>query len=100
MENTLSQGYSFLAYLYAGIVLALAFDALHIVITLIDRRAVTHICDAVFTLLFLAVVYTVMGLADNGKIRLYGLCSIALGAALSHWAIGRPICKRIVKRHV
>lgn len=98
MQNTLSQGYAFLAYLYAGIVLGVGFTALHLLQARIDNRAVTHICDAVFTLLFAVTFYTVAGLADSGAIRLYGVVTLCLGAALQWWAFGRTICKRIVKR--
>lgn len=98
MQNTLLQGYTFLAYLYAGIVLGMAYQALSIVAALLDRRAVTHICDAIFVLAFAIVAYTVIGLADNGVIRLYGLVTMCAGAALQRWAFGDAICKRIVKR--
>ena len=98
MQNTLSQGYAFLAYLYAGVVLGVAFTALRLLQERVNRRAVTHLCDAAFALLFAAIFYTVAGLADSGAIRLYGVVTLCLGAALQWWAFGRTICKRIVKR--
>ena len=98
MQNTLSQGYTFLAYLYAGIVLGIVYSALCPVMERSGRRAVAHLADAAFVLVFAAVFYAVVGLADSGAIRLYGVLTLCFGAALPWWAFGRAICKRIVKR--
>ncbi len=57
-----------------------------------------HLLDAVFALVFALVAYTVIALADDGAIRLYGFLTMTGGAAIAHWAFGQAICKRIVKR--
>lgn len=98
MDGTLSQGYAAAAFLYAGCLLGLCYDAARIVRLLADQRIVTHLTDALFVAAFGVIVYIAFHLATCGAIRLYGVILLALGGALQQWAFGRPICKRIVKR--
>lgn len=98
MQNTLSQGYAFLAYLYAGAALSIVYDVCGMLGALFDNRVVSHLLDAVFVLAFALAAYTAIALADDGAIRLYGFITMASGAVLMHWAFGSAICKRIVKR--
>ena len=98
MPDTLSDGYALLAFLYAGIVLGIVYDACRIVRLTARTRLPGTLSDIAFVLAFFALfggaLYLVTGLA----LRLYAFVVAALGAALQQFAFGRAICKRIVKR--
>ena len=98
MNETLTQGYALLVFLYAGIALGIIYDALRIIRLKFAGRIAGHLLDGVFVcalFLFLGIAFL---LATGGELRLYGFLSAAFGAGLQQWAFGRWICKRIVKR--
>ncbi|MEG1524217.1 MAG: spore cortex biosynthesis protein YabQ [Clostridia bacterium] len=98
MNNTLSQGYALLAFLYAGIVLGILYDVLRVFRLLCKSRFIAHLLDTLFGLLFGLVSMTVFYLVTGGALRVYGFFVMAAGASIQQWAFGWHICKMIVKR--
>ena len=98
MENTLLNGYAFLAFLYAGIVVGLLSDLFFFLRRAKALRRAGNVLDACLALLSACVMEAAFLLVTGGALRLYGFAVIALGAALQQWACRFRICKRIVKR--
>ena len=101
IENTLLNGYAFLAFLYAGICGGILYDGFSLLREKLHRKAAGHLLDFLLVLCLGGLVWYVFFLVSGGALRLYGFCVILLGALLQRWVLRLPkwrICKRIVKR--
>nr|WP_122013217.1 spore cortex biosynthesis protein YabQ [Maliibacterium massiliense] len=105
MYGTYNEGWVFLAMLYAGIAAGVWYDVLRILRRMLHMGAV---CTALMDLLFWAgtlalCVYTLY-VTNDGALRLYALCGMALGAGLYAFGISplvmrlARLCKRLIKK--
>lgn len=91
MIDVFSQGYEAALLFCLGIWAGLFYDLLSWVGA--RGRALCHACDAVFVLLFGALLLCGTLLASNGNMRAFYVIAFVLGALLSGWAFGPLFAK-------
>lgn len=88
MKNTLSQPYLILLFLYCGIVVGIAADLLRIPRTLLFRKWVSPVCDAVLLLFGTGCIGCAFLIGNGGVLRPYGFLLVAFGMLLSRMTFG------------
>lgn len=101
MEQTLTQGYAFLLFFYAGLVIGLGYALLHLRFVT-RRKLLLHLSDGLFVVLAFLVSMSALRFATGGALRLYALLTLLLGFLAARRFLVRPIrstLKRILHTH-
>lgn len=98
MLNTLAQPYEALAFLYAGCILGALTTTLCILRLFLRSIWALHAFDAVYALVCALVFAAVCYVAINGRLRLFALLIMLLGAALFYLLVGKRALRFAQKR--
>jgi hypothetical protein len=78
----------FIFAIEAGVVLGVIYDLLAIVRRTVSLRAVTFVCDLVYSLMF-GSVFFVFSLEQTGYLRFFVFCAMVIGTVIWHFTLGR-----------
>ena len=97
MRDVTAQPFEALLLFHGGAVAGLIYLLLRILRNLVNKRFVTHLCDAFFVAVLFGILAGYLFLANYGTVRGFLIVSFSLGFAAVYGLFG-PIFARITQK--